>query len=100
MVPILTAFTDTCSLWNRPRRPPFAVAVASIQARRYAPAVIDAGVGSEEPGAADPWDVRARLWQRLLDCELTEVYVASDLAMRIRRAWPDAGRPPENANEV
>lgn len=46
-------------------------------------AVIDPGLGSEEPGAADLWDARASLWQRLLACELTEVYVASDLGLTV-----------------
>jgi hypothetical protein len=38
-------------------------------------------VDSGDPGAGELWDARERLWQRLLACELTEVYVASDLGL-------------------
>jgi hypothetical protein len=38
-------------------------------------------VDSGDPGAGELWDARERLWQQLLACELTEVYVASDLAL-------------------
>ena len=51
--------------------------------RQYATAVIDAGADPGDTGAAELWDTRARLWERLIACELTEVFVASDLGLSV-----------------